>query len=381
MKRRRNVMATVCGMPRVETSELHCCTPGTTSLLGGLASLGGTSLVALRVLGRVEPLGQAGDDRAEIVRAVVYYNCIRRIPPFPRFEVVHMPTPRIPVDVDNLVRRYNAGESIRKISAAVGVSEKVVRKRLLESGTELREFFVSQETTGAILARYAAGETQGQIAESLGIHQATVSNLLARHGARIGRGDAAVRRWERMSAADRQALVRPAHDAARGVKRTESELEARAITNQRKRSHVHPGETALAEVLTEHGLSVVQQQACGRYNIDLAVNGTVAVELFGGGWHGHGRHLDRLPQRTKRIADAGWAQMFVWVVSHRPFSMTDVANDVIAYIESAGSDPASRREYRVIWGDGQLHAAGSVDDHEVALVPPAIASNWSWPRD
>jgi hypothetical protein len=48
--------------------------------------------------------------------------------------------------------------------------------------------------------------------------------------------------------------------------------------------------------------------------------------------------------------------------------MTELAyNDLLAFIEIARANPTVKREYRVVWGTGELLAAGSADDNEVTI--------------
>lgn len=222
--------------------------------------------------------------------------------------------------------------------------------------------------------RYLTGEqTQREAAASIGLSQPAFSSRLRRNGYRtLTRSEAMERRMSAMTPAQRSAQSAAAHDAVRGMTRTDEDLVKRAIGKQRTQSHATDEERAVAAVIERGGYPVVLQQAVGKYNLDLGVDGTVAVELFGGGWHAHGRHLARLPQRVEDIADAGWNLLIVWSANGFAPEPGPVAEDVLAYLQRTRRDPAFRRQYRVIRGDGKFIAAGCVDDDEVTLVPAGI---------
>lgn len=222
--------------------------------------------------------------------------------------------------------------------------------------------------------RYLAGEqTQGEAATSIGLSQPAFSSRLRRNGYRtLTRSEAMERRLARMTPTERAALAASAHDAVRGMTRTDEDLVKRALGKQRTQAHATDEERAVAALIQQAGRAVTLQQAVGKYNLDIGVDGAVAVELFGGGWHAHGRHLARLPQRVKDIADAGWNLHIVWSANGFVPAPGPVAEDVLAYLQRTGSDPTFRRQYRVVRGDGKFIAAGCVDDDELTLVPAGI---------
>lgn len=228
-----------------------------------------------------------------------------------------------------------------------------------------------------LIERYQAGESQNQLAAAFEVTQGTVSRWIIKRGAQISRSDAEARKWAAMTAEQRAAQVASAHEAVRGMVRTDEDLERRALGKYRTQAHATPEERMLANWLRRRGHLSWTQWPVGRYNVDVAVRaGSVAVELFGGGWHAHGDHRERLPQRTRDLADAGWNLLIIWTHKAHPLS-PKVTDEMVSYIERSRSDPAFRRQYRVIWGDGQLIAAGCVDDDELTLVPTGVRGTYS----
>jgi hypothetical protein len=224
------------------------------------------------------------------------------------------------------------------------------------------------------------GVPQTEIARRLGRQQAGVSAALTSRGYRTDRGEAERRKWAGMTAEQRAAQVTAAHDAVRGSTKEYADLCARALTKQERLIGATEEEGMLAAALGARGIATVQQQAVGKYNLDVGA-APVAVELFGGGWHAYGTHAARLPQRVKDIADAGWNMLIIWTHTGArgvfPLHLDAAAQDAAAYYERSSRDPSFRRQYRVIWGTGQLLAAGSVDDDQVTLVPTGIRGAYS----
>jgi very-short-patch-repair endonuclease len=248
------------------------------------------------------------------------YNSIGHVILTIRLEVVDKSMERLTVDTDNLVQSYVSGESELSIANRFGISRSVVRRLLLKSGVQPR-----------------------------------------------GQSEANIVSMSRMTPEQREARCASAHASARGRKQKLVEKVRRAQTRQNRLRGVSQIESALCTKLTDRGLQVVQQQAIGPYNCDIGA-APVAVEVFGGGWHWHGRHLKRAPERIRYLLDAGWHVLMVSVTSRHPVS--DALADYIAsYVEAARSNPTAVREYRVVRGAGELMASGSANDDEISIVP------------
>ena len=227
----------------------------------------------------------------------------------------------IPLDIDDLVRRYNAGESEKALAESLGVSRVVIRRRLVQAGIEPR-----------------------------------------------GRSAAMYQRMADTPPAERAALTEAAHAAVRGVPKTPEFLIAKALGVERKGAaggNVSPAELALGGMLQDAGLTVVYQKAIGSYNADLTT-GTVAMEVLGGQWHRIKSHRERL----RYILDAGWDVIYIWVDGrHFPLS-AGAAEYVIAHCQFRDRNPAAPRCYRVIRGSGEFLAGGSADSDDLPDILP-----------
>lgn len=231
---------------------------------------------------------------------------------------------------------------------------------------EARQVFATRHR---VVERYAAGESVNALAASLGVTRAYVGRVLDDAGVER-RGSAGANRlmMQTRTPEENRRNAAAAHQAVRGRKRSIAERSKGAQTRERLQTHVSDHERWLAEQLRQRGLDVVPQKAVGPYNVDVAT-GTVAVEVFGGGWHAYGMHRARGPERLRYILDQGWNLVIVWTSASR-WAFTDAATDyIVAFAEEASRNPSMRGEYRVIWGDGKPAPADSLDVDDLTLKP------------
>ena len=248
------------------------------------------------------------------------YNPVCYVPAAFGFEVIDPTMKRIPLDLDDLVRRYRSGTSEKALAEHLQTSRPVIRRRLLEAGISPRN-----------------------------------------------RSAAELMKWSQMSAHKRNAQVAAAHEATRGRPIKLSAKLKGAATRERLCLGTAPMEFKVADALRARGLETVPQQAIGPYNCDLGAF-PVAVEIFCGNWHWHGRHMRRSPERIRYILNAGWHLLMIRFAPRERF--TDTAADyVVAYVQESRCNPAAVREYRVIQGAGELLTGGSLDDDEFTIKP------------
>ncbi|CUS06442.1 protein of unknown function (plasmid) [Candidatus Promineifilum breve] len=259
-------------------------------------------------------------------------------------------------DTDNLIRRYQSGESLYKLASEKGVTPKVIARIMREAGVlESRQGLRIDLDIESIIAHYLAGESEKAISDSLGVNRWTIRRRLQAAGIEPrGRSEAELLKWSQMTAEQKRQQVAPAHDAVRGVPVPHARKVKIAKGKERMQGHAVAAERHLAQVLTDRGLTVTLQRAVDKYNIDIAIDSPpVAVEIFGGGWHSSGDHARRFFERTKYFLDCGWNVVIVWVDGRRYPVGVGCADYVAAFVQELGGDISGRGQYRVILGDGQ----------------------------
>lgn len=221
----------------------------------------------------------------------------------------------------------------------------------------------------AVVDRYVAGESENAIAKSLGCNRFVVRRRLMEAGI-TPRGQAAAEtlKWAAMPAEQRAIQVQAAHAASKG-RRSSDEALARRARGVEARGHATKEEASIGGWLQARGAIVRYQVAEGPYNIDVAT-GSVAVELFSGGWHTSEQHRRRAQKRARYLFDHGWHLLVIWTDKRRHPLGEVVAEEVVALADVASRDPASPRQYRVIWGDGELIASGSANEDYIPIERP-----------
>ena len=85
------------------------------------------------------------------------------------------------LSVSELARRYEAGDSLRDIGAACGLSYQTVRRHLRQAGVSMRGRHESpkrKRLQGEAKLLYGLGLSMGAVGAALGVHRVTVRRLL-----------------------------------------------------------------------------------------------------------------------------------------------------------------------------------------------------------
>lgn len=233
-------------------------------------------------------------------------------------------TPRINLDVQDLVSRYKAGASPNQLAKHFHITRRTVHSRLIEAGVQPRN--------------------------------ASEANQL---------------RWVQMTPEQRAAQVAAAHEASKGrVEGEESKIQ-RAQTRFQRSLGISAYERQIAELLQAASYEVVHQLPVGPYNIDLALPGcSIAVEVNGGNWHAYGRHGARRKRRLKQIFDEGWSCCEVWV-GHDGLDPGRLGEHLVAAIERMRSNPSACCRHEMMTGTGEATARLRSYGHDVAPIDHA----------
>lgn len=229
-----------------------------------------------------------------------------------------MPSKWNPPDLDHLITLYRSGLSVKRLADSCGVSRRAIDRVLRDSGITPR-----------------------------------------------GRREAELLKWSQMSSAQRRRQTAAAHIASRRTHSADRQM--RHAIGRQAVGRMTPTERELREWLANRRIGSIPQQAIGPYNADLGCY-PVAVEIFGGNWHFHGRHLARLPQRVRYLFDAGWHQ-FVIVVNRSHPLMPVVADELARFIRRARRNPSATREYWMVGGNGQFMTSCSANDAQLTIMP------------
>lgn len=229
------------------------------------------------------------------------------------------------LDIDDLVKRYLAGESEQALSLSVGMSRPAIRRRLIAAGVERRG-----------------------ISEANGI------------------------RMKRITPSQRQALTAAANTARRtrtdfDCAKSEWAIQRGPAMSASRSRKIGKGETELLDLLVRSGVQPIPQLPVAGYNIDIAV-APVAVEVWWG--KAYPFRVPHFHRRTVDLADSGWSTLWVWLGHEMPDALT--ADAVVSWLEEVRRYPPTiRAKYRVIRRNGDVVATGEAQFDQIAAVPPA----------
>lgn len=212
-------------------------------------------------------------------------------------------------NLNDIVSRYQAGESALKLSREFNIERNVIRRRLVAMGIALR--------------------TNSQ---------------------------ACLIRMSRMTPADRRAITANANKAAKGRHPARAERLKGAKTRESRRTGASAIEFIMADMLMSRGVkNLVHQKAIGVYNVDIAIKSPrIAIEIMGGNWHTSEHHALLHHKRIPYILNAGWTVVIIWV-NAKSYPLTIKAGDyIITLMERLRLNKSSRGEYHVIRGNGDM---------------------------
>ena len=220
-----------------------------------------------------------------------------------------------------------------------------------------------------LLRRYVAGESENALAKEAGINRWTMRQRILDAGITPrSQSEAEKAKWSRMTEEQRAMQVEAAHEATRGRKVPFVQLVKTAKSREGNIGHhVSPEEIIIGNWLRDAGYDVIHNLAVGPYNCDIGI-GPVTVEVWGGGWHAKAKEIER----TKYILDAGYAMLIVHLDKRRFPLSTSVTNYAIALHKITSRDPSGRRQYWMVRGNGEcIFMRLNCDD--ISLKPPFTA--------
>jgi transcriptional regulator with XRE-family HTH domain len=333
---------------------------------------------------KVNGLPRLQEDRG--ATAISHWYTIGGVPTNSGIEVEHMTRERKAIDRDDLRRRYEDGASTVELARLLDCTPDTITKYLRACGARIRTASEAARLAKGvdvdiddIISRYNNGDSVLAIAKAFGVSRPTIIRRLAAAGLDTRTVSEANKiRMSRASIEARRLLTAPANaerrrlnvDFAKRNPDRERPTISTATTRTRK---IGKGEAELVDFLIARGVTVETQVAIYGYNLNITI-GRVAVEV----WWGEGypvRRL-RLARRTVDLANLGWSTIFVWCSGIAPTDIT--ADAVISFVDQTSGYPDTvSPQYRVIRCNGEIVATGKPDDNNIALIPTSRDGTYS----
>lgn len=189
--------------------------------------------------------------------------------------------------------------------------------------------------------QYLNGVPSTTLASSTGLANLTIRRNFLRLGLSVrSHSEARKNMWKSVTPKQKTKYLKAAHEKMRGRPRSFDELCKRAITREKWPTAFSDQEKYLVKSLKLSGLSYSLQKACGPFNIDFALDGKIAIEVFGGRWHGTGRHAKRFKRRSEYLLKEGWRIIIIWLVKRHYRKNWSASLDTMhSLIREAQQDP------------------------------------------
>lgn len=278
-------------------------------------------------------------------------------------------------NVDDLIRQYNGGVSTKQIAENLGVSVNTITRAFKERGVDSFRKTKNPINPDTVCEMFNSGKSVNHISKEFQVSRGAINTILRANNIQIRNvKDASVLFTSTLTQEEINRKVANAHIACRGRKATETELIKKAFTIETKGGFDSVYEEILSKNLSDIGINTTPQKAIGMYNIDLATNTKIAVEIFGGNWHSTGSAAARFCKRCKYLFDQGWNLIVIWC--DKSFeSVSVLCAEYISTIHNAiSTDPTIVGQYWMLGCDGQLQATGSLNNDHIPLIVSARSS-------
>ena len=271
-------------------------------------------------------------------------------------------------DINNLIARNKAGESVKSIAKSVGVHERTISDHFHAAGFRaINPLHKSiRLDIRAIHAEHDAGATIQALSRKHGISRKSLASAFASRGLAVrSMSGAAAMRHTIMSPDERLTNTAAAQSARRGQVDTIETLTKRAA-NMKHRIGLY--EREIIQELHNRGITCDGQHAIGKYNVDIFLHEPlVAVEVYS--YHPGTPRMAQIRERTEYILNSGLSQITVQVTyPSKIFHLATVCDKVVAYADFCRRTKPAIGHHAVIRGDGEIATRSSHQSNDRPLI-------------
>lgn len=264
-------------------------------------------------------------------------------------------------DGSDFVAEYVTGKSIKYVCLKFKINNKTLVRHLKLRGIKPRGKKIPIPDN--IIPEYLSGKSVKYLSDKYKLPRISLTAFLKSQNIDYrNRSEAEILKWKQMTPRQRKHQMKAYHDSMRGSKRSHKEVCKRALVAEKGLYKVGGGEILLADYLRNIGIVTIPQKAVDIYNVDLAVTGNIAIEV-----HVCTRNPLTFPFTRNRIINLlkfNWSIVYVWV-SHNHFLTEGAAKDIHSFIQNRCLNKTFFSQYRVIRGDGDFVACGSIDGEKL----------------
>lgn len=247
----------------------------------------------------------------------------------------------------NCIKLNSEGRTLSDIAKAFGIKGETLAKRAKALGYAFIDHRVKNIPQDELIELFINGMSVKALAEKFGVSRSVITNRLIKNGIKPrNRSESMFNRMAHASVEERKNITHKANLATRGKSANRKRLVKGAITRVNKPKFIGFGEEELKNSLIKIGFDVVSQLAFDIYNIDLVVNGNIAVEVKIGCTNP--LRIKKHVVKTEKLINSGYGVVWICATSRESF----IANlgNFISFLNVFCSNPSSIGKYRVISG-------------------------------
>lgn len=210
----------------------------------------------------------------------------------------------------------------------------------------------NQISTPELISLYNGGASELSLSRKYGCSRGAIrSRLVAGNVTIRSRSEASIVSARNFTLEQRKERTKKANAALRGSKnRTETKIKRAQYYEKHVELRQSKYELEFDDALRRHNIVFKPQKSFNVYNIDFAFEDRkIALEIFGGIWHGSGRHVEKFNKKSELLIEDGWTIVVVWCRGGLD------SDAVIDYISSI--DTSTPRHY-VITGNAKESRIG-----------------------
>lgn len=248
--------------------------------------------------------------------------------------------------INDCIKLNKSGLSMAQIAKRFRCSAGHLSRAMREQGynvfAETVEKNIPQDE---LIKLYSSGWSVKKLAEKFAVSRGCIATALKKQGIKPrNRSEAMFNRMSFTSEKERKHLVKAANEAVRGKSAKRERLIKGSITRCKNPKFIGFGEDILQTELVKIGLEVIPQFVFDIYNLDLLINGNIAVEIKIG--MANPLIVEKNRVKTKKLLDSGFNVLWFNASSKESF-IANLSN-IVSYINIFSSNPPSICQYRVI---------------------------------
>lgn len=249
----------------------------------------------------------------------------------------------------NCIELNKSGLTIREIAKFTGSKAKRIGERFKDFGYKPINHAVKQIPNNELISLYSQGWSVKKLAEKFSVSRAVIADRLIQQGIQPrNRSEAMFNRMKFTTKEERKYLIAKAHEVIRDKSLNRECFKKGAITRQENivKKFVGFGEEILQRKLSKIGFKITPQFAFDTYNIDLVINGSIAVEVKLGSPTYF--TTKKFKVKTEKLINSGFG--VIWInFANRDWIKNRVAlRNLVTYLQEFSLNPSSIGQYRVI---------------------------------